>query len=102
MAVIGDLLHVANAVLFINVLPFGFFRSFPRLCPVWERCACDLYRLQDRRVQDSSTCFDLHRAVMCMGCALEIGSVCEHQQCVTLFSFSFDGVPQHGSHHMLS
>ena len=38
---------------------------------------------------DSSTAFDLHRAVMCMGCALEMVHGLQHQQCFTLFFFQF-------------
>ena len=38
---------------------------------------------------DSSTCFDIHRGVMCMGCALEIVYGLQHQQRFTLFFFKF-------------
>ena len=42
-----------------------------------------------RETDDTSTSFDLHRAVLCMGCALEIVYGFQHQQCFMLFFFKF-------------
>ena len=38
---------------------------------------------------DSSTCFDFHSAVTCMGFTLEIEYVPQHQQCLTMIFFRF-------------